>query len=277
MTIFFTGHLGFLGRELIPFLKPIEEIVTFDGDCNDLAALKKFVKLNRVDKIIHSAARGGRRNKIDTQATLINNVTITSNILKFDLPTILFCSGAIYNRENSIDSAKENTSTSSFPSDYYGQSKFISNLIARDNQNCTSLRFFNVFGKSEGLDRFITYNVNQYLAHKPMLIFKDFLMDFFYVKDVLPIIYLWLKQDSIPREMNLVYDKKYFLSEICGLINELSDYEIPITIQENSLSKSYTGDGTLLESLKLPLLGLQNGMQEMFNYFGTKSELTNLN
>jgi len=271
MTIFFTGHLGFLGRELIPYLRPIEEIVTFEGDCNDLAALKKFVKHNRVDKIIHSAARGGRRNKIDTQTTLINNVTITSNILKLELPTILFCSGAIYNRDNSIDNAKENFSTSSFPSDYYGQSKFISNLIARNNQNCISLRFFNVFGKSEGLDRFISYNINQYLAHKPMLIFKDFLMDFFYVKDVLPIIYLWLKQDYIPKEMNLVYNKKYFLSEICGLINKLSDYEMPITIQEQSISNSYTGDGTLLESLKLPLLGLQVGMQEIFNFFGTKS------
>jgi nucleoside-diphosphate-sugar epimerase len=276
MTIFFTGHLGFLGREIIPFLKPIEEIVTFEGDCNDLVALKKFVTHNHVDKIIHSAARGGRRNKIDTQATLINNVTITSNILKFDLPTILFCSGAIYNRENSIDSAKENSSTSSFPSDYYGQSKFISNLIARDNQNCISLRFFNVFGKSEGLDRFITYNINQYLAHKPMVIFSDFLMDFFFVKDVLPIIYLWLKQDFIPKEMNLVYNEKYFLSEICGLINRLSDYKVPITIQENSQSNSYTGDGTLLESLKLPLLGLQNGMQEVFNFLGTKNLLPNL-
>jgi nucleoside-diphosphate-sugar epimerase len=270
MTIFFTGHLGFLGREIIPFLKPIEEIVTFEGDCNDLVALKKFVKHNHVDKIIHSAARGGRRNKIDTQATLINNVTITSNILKLELPTILFCSGAIYNRDNSIDSAIENSSTSSFPSDYYGQSKFISNLIARDNQNCISLRFFNVFGKSEGLDRFITYNINQYLAHKPMVIFSDFLMDFFFVKDVLPIIYLWLKQDFIPKEMNLVYNEKYFLSEICGLINRLSDYKVPITIQENSQSNSYTGDGTLLESLKLPLLGLQNGMQEVFNFLEPK-------
>jgi nucleoside-diphosphate-sugar epimerase len=276
MTIFFTGHLGFLGREIIPFLKPIEEVVTFEGDCNDLVALKKFVKHNHVDKIIHSAARGGRRNKIDTQATLINNVTITSNILKLELPTILFCSGAIYNRDNSIDSANENSSTSSFPSDYYGQSKFISNLIARDNQNCISLRFFNVFGKSEGLDRFITYNINQYLAHKPMVIFSDFLMDFFFVKDVLPIIYLWLKQDCIPKEMNLVYNEKYFLSEICGLINRLSDYKVPITIQENSQSNSYTGDGTLLESLKLPLLGLQNGMQEVFNFLGTKNLLPNL-
>jgi len=43
-----------------------------------------------------------------------------------------------------------------------------------------------------------------------MLIFKDFLMDFVYVKDVLPKIYLWLKQDYIPREMNLVYDKNIF-------------------------------------------------------------------
>ena len=171
MTVLFTGHRGFLGRELIPELELQEDLVFFDGDLTDYDAVKSFIQGKSVTRIIHAASRGGRRNKVDTPQTLLNNVRATTNVLQFSLPTILFCSGAIYNREESVDNAQESNSLLSFPVDYYGQSKFIANSLAKNTSNSNILRFFNVFGPSEGFDRFISFNVSQYIKHKPMTIF----------------------------------------------------------------------------------------------------------
>jgi len=60
MSILFTGHKGFLGRELIPALSMLDEIVVFDGDLLDFEAVRIFAEKCSVTKIFHAAARGGR-------------------------------------------------------------------------------------------------------------------------------------------------------------------------------------------------------------------------
>jgi nucleoside-diphosphate-sugar epimerase len=264
MTLLFTGHKGFLGRELIPGLQKFEEVVQFEGDCCDYSALRKFVKDFGVEKIIHAAARGGRRTKSDSVATFLNNVESTVNILRLELPLVIFCSGAIYNRDISVDQANEKESLSSYPSDFYGQSKFIGNFFARSQANCTVLRFFNVFGVSEGIDRFITFNILQYIKRKPMVIFSDFQMDFFYVRDVAPVLSNWLGNLTPLSEINMVYKNKYFLSEVCEKINSLSDYKVPVQVESFDHSNNYTGNGDKLDSLALNQLGLDTGISEMY-------------
>jgi nucleoside-diphosphate-sugar epimerase len=271
MTLLFTGHQGFLGRELIPDLQMHEEVVHFQGDCADYSALQKFVKDFRVDKVIHAAARGGRRTKTDSVTTLLNNVESTVNILRLELPSVLICSGAIYNRAKPISQAKEKESLSSYPSDFYGQSKFIGTAFARKQNNYSILRFFNVFGVSEGIDRFITFNILQYIKHKPMVIFKDFQMDFFYVRDVIPLLVDWLGDTTQLSEINMVYRSKLLLSEICEKINSLSDYRVPVQVESFSQSNNYTGDGELLHSFRLNQLGLDTGISDMYNFFLRKS------
>ena len=266
MTILFTGHKGFLGRELIPELQLSEEIITYQGDLTDWQSLKNFIHENRVEKIIHAAFRGGRRNKIDTLETLTNNVKSTVNLLRLEIPLILFCSGAIYNRNEPIDEAREEDSLASYPSDFYGQSKFLNNYLAQGQENFSSLRYFNAFGKSEGADRFITFNLLQYIQLKPMIIFKDFQMDYFYVKDTIPVLKSWIKGANLPKEMNLVYREKLFLSEICAIINTLSDYDVPIHFQDSARAQNYTGSGKFFESLKLPQFGLNSGIVEMYEF-----------
>jgi len=264
MTVFFTGHKGFLGRELIPELELQEDLVFFNGDLTDYAAIKNFIQNNSVTRIIHAASRGGRRNKVDTQETLLNNVRATTNVLRFKLPTILFCSGAIYNREHSVDKAQESNSLLSFPTDYYGQSKFIANSLAKNSEKSNVLRFFNVFGPSEGLDRFISFNISQYIKKKPMTIFRDFEMDFFYVRDTVPVLTSWLNDSELPNEINMVYKSKISLSGICDLINSLSNHTVPVHIQEKLGNKNYTGNSQILDSLQFDQVGLQVGIECMY-------------
>lgn len=267
MSLLFTGHKGFLGRELIPNLRLLDEVVLFDGDLTNFRELQSYAQKQSVTRIIHAAVRGGRRNKIDSQEILVNNVQATTNVLNLDLPTVLFCSGAIYNRDFSINCAKEDESLSSFPNDYYGQSKFVSTALARNRAGCNILRFFNVFGPTEGMDRFISYNISQYIKRKPMKVFSDFEMDFFYVADTLAVLTKWLRGDDLPSELNMVYPEKFRLSEICETINGLANHSVPIEIEQPPKNRNYTGSGQRLSSMNLPLLGLIHGLRQMYFEF----------
>jgi len=82
MKILFTGHRGFLGRELIPKLVPDYEVVKFDGDLRDFDELSKFVSLNRIDGVIHAAVRGGRRLKADDYSVLEENLLVGVNVFR---------------------------------------------------------------------------------------------------------------------------------------------------------------------------------------------------
>jgi nucleoside-diphosphate-sugar epimerase len=129
MRVLFTGHRGFLGREIIPLLETSYDVVEFQGDLTNWRELSNFVESKGVNRIIHAAVRGGRRNKQETTDTLLNNLQSSFNIIKTQIPTISFCSGAVYDRRHSLDSVTESQSGDSVPADYYGLSKFIINKI----------------------------------------------------------------------------------------------------------------------------------------------------
>ena len=134
MSILFTGHRGFLGRELIPNLSTNYKITTYDGDLCDFKKLKYFVEQNSVTKIIHAAARVGSRIKQDTVNDLIENLKIALNISKLGIPVLSFCSGKIYGYQESIDDVLEGDIGKKYPEDFYGQSKFlIHELFVNDN------------------------------------------------------------------------------------------------------------------------------------------------
>ena len=266
MTLFFTGHRGFLGRELIPILSKDYEVVVFEGELSNFKKVEHFCDVNKVDKIIHAAVRGGRRNKFDTPQTLIDNLSASINVLRTSIPSLIFCSGAVYDRNLSIDSLAEDHSSRSFPSDFYGQSKFIINQLVQLEKQITTFRFFNVFGPTEGLDRFISFNIDQYIRRKPMIIFKDFYMDFFYVGDACKMVRKWIDNENMPKELNLVYEKKHLLSEVCKLINSLDSYNVPIEFDESGLGMNYTGSHTRISSYSSDFQGLEYGIRAIYGH-----------
>lgn len=264
MNVLFTGHRGFLGRELIPKLSNDFNVKRFDGDLLNFQELHKFVETNRIEKIIHAAVRGGRRIRVDDHKVLEENLMASTNLLIFGLPLLGFCSGAIYGRQESLSNSKEIEAGDRYPSDYYGQSKFLFRQIAIDKPGIQFLRFFNVFGIEETPERFLKSNIRRYISDEPMQVYQDFYMDFFFVEDSLPLIVNWLLGVNLPKEINLVYQNKFLLSEICEKINQLDNHSVPIEIANNQMGKNYCGDGSLLDSQGLQMKGLNYGIEAMF-------------
>ena len=264
MNILFTGHRGFLGRELIPKLESHFIVHKFPGNLLNFDLLQKFVIDHKIDKIIHAAARGGRRVREDSPHTLAENFAVSINIRNLGIPTLYFCSGAIYGRQLPIVEIHEGRTSDRYPSDYYGQSKYLLREIAIKDQQSIFIRFFNVFGQSEGIDRFISYNIQQYKKEQAMRVFQDFVMDFYYVKDALPIVIQWLENKELPKEVNMVYKDKISLIQICESINSLDRHSVPIDLQSNEKGKDYCGNGSILANLNLPTLGLVTGLTDMY-------------
>lgn len=266
MTILFTGHRGFLGRELIPLLSQDFEIVTYDGDLVNHELLLNFIERNSISHVIHAAAKVSNRWETDTSDNLINNLKMTLNIVNLCLPVLTFCSGKVYGYQKSIDNVSENDAGKRYPDDFYGQGKYIIRKLIEDKSSVNLLRFFNVFGKSEDSRKFIKANILRYVNKEPMTVDQDIIYDFFYVNDALPLIRSWIQEKAIPKELNLVYSQKMKLSDVCNLINALGNHRVDIEIKESATGKNYYANGTNLNDMHYSLLGLEKGLQQVYTY-----------
>lgn len=270
MNIFFTGHKGFLGEELIPHLQHNHKVFYSYFDLCDKELVEKYCYDNNIEFIIHAAIRGGRRVREDQADDFYNNILMFENLQRLNISMLNFCSGAAYGRESSIDMPKEFDTGKTIPTDYYGLSKYqISNRCAQ-LYHVKNLRFFNVFGPKETEDRFIKTNIKKYINKEPQTVFADKYMDFFGIEDTKKVVDVYIENFydiDLPDCINLVYDKpKYKLSEICDLINNLSDHKVEIQILSNEQTFNYYGNGELLKYLDLNLNGLIEEIKNCYNY-----------
>lgn len=264
MIILFTGHNGFLGKELIPKISNKYQILSYEGDLSNYEKLDSFVESNSITKVIHAAAKIDIPFGMNGAELLLKNVEMVNNLIKLNLPVLTFCSGKIYGHQNGIHRAKENE-TFLWPEDYYGQSKFIVKKLIEDNKNFTIIRFFNVFGNYESSERFIKSNLLRYASHKPMIVNQNLEFDTFYVEDSLPIIESWLSGALNYKETNTVYQNKLMLTDICEMINKLDKHKVEIVLKNKELGKSYSGNGDRFSALGYELLGLEKGLSVVYS------------
>lgn len=267
MRVLFTGHRGFLGKELVPRLSHDFDVRTFQGDLVDKKELTKFCLQNSIEYIVHSAARGGRRTRLDNHLTYTNNVQSFINVASLNIPTITFCSGAIFGKHTSIDGMSEDCVGPSSPIDPYGKSKHKIWELSQNLDYVSVLRFFNVFGELEDSSRFIRTNILNAINNRPLIIFEDITMDFFYIEDAFRVVREVILGNVSIKDLNLVYAQKNTLFDICQIIIEISRSNSVIQTLNRSVGLNYYGDGSRLERLGVPLAGLDIGIQKCHRFF----------
>ncbi len=176
MKILVTGGAGFIGRYLVDFLLPQNEVTIYDDLSNsskvDIESLiekgAKFVnedildyqKLQKscigFDLLIHLAAKSDVVDSIiNPEITNEVNVTGTENIMKCcienKIKKIIFASSAAVYADSKIP-VTENIKTN--PLSPYGKSKLaaeqkIKKISEEYNINAITLRMFNVYGKGQ--------------------------------------------------------------------------------------------------------------------------------
>mgnify|MGYP003132515144 CR=1 FL=1 len=270
LNVLITGRTGFLGSELESNLKDKYNILQIDRfDLTDLNAVSKIFDNNNIDVVIHTAAKGGKRTKQDSIEDLTDNLLMFQNLVsnsnKYKV-LFNFCSGAAFNKKEEINNISEDSLSSRYPYDYYGLSK---NLIAREcskHDNIFNFRLFGCFGKNETPDRFFSQIKIKYENDMPHTIHQNIEMDFFSSTDVANVIMHYLEnytQNNLPQDINLVYPEKYNLYQLTAKFFNIVKCTLPV-FMEKSGGLSYTGDGTLLNSLGIELEGLELGLQKVY-------------
>lgn len=273
MNIFFTGHKGFLGTELIPHLQKNHNVFYEYFNLCDKKLVEEYCYDNNINFIIHAAIKGGRRVRKDEPSDFYNNILMFENLQRLGINMINFCSGAAYGRDTSIDGLKEYDTGKTIPTDYYGLAKYQISMRCSQLYHVKNLRFFNVFGPQESDDRFIKANIKRYLNNEPQIVFVDKYMDFFGIEDTKTVVDFYIKNFNdinIFDCINLVYDEpKVKLTDVCNIINNLSDHKVDVIVENKEKTFNYYGDGRNMRILSLngvELNGLIEEIRNCYNY-----------
>ena len=68
----------------------------------------------------------------------------------------------------------------------------------------------------------------------------------------------------LPKEVNMVYEEKLQLIDVANLIKTISGSSVRVATKISGTLGYYTGDGSVLSSLGIPLKGLTYGIEEMY-------------
>jgi GDP-L-fucose synthase len=268
MKILITGGNGNLSKLIKKHLSNnYEFIAPSRSELNvlNLNELENFLSKDSYDILIHTAISGGRRTKEENGDVTHNNLLMLENILLFSNKfkmIINFDSGAIYDRTSDILNRKEED-LFTVPTDYYGFSKYLIYKRSLQHNNMYNLRIFNIFHSNEEPDRFVKACFLSKQNNKQITIFENKYFDFVYEDDFVKIVKHYIdnfeSQNKLEKTINICYEEKYKLSDVAKLI--VGDEENRIQILNNDLKKNYSGDGTKLKDLKLPLIGLMKSLE----------------
>tara|TARA_R110002020_G_scaffold5922_7_gene24398 strand:- start:2138 stop:2977 length:840 start_codon:yes stop_codon:yes gene_type:complete len=271
MNILVTGCKGFLARELISYFSDSHNVIKTDRtklDPTNYENVKWFFDLYKVDVVIHTAIKGGKRNDQDNIENFFINTRMFENLSLFsDKYKMMFNfgSGAEFDRTIEIDQTLEEQINYRYPNDYYGLAKnLISKKIVYLNSNIYNLRLFGCFGQFEEPQRLIRSTYENFLNDNDAVILRDKMMDYFYAQDVARVIDFYIKNKDrrLPKDLNLCYSTKHTLSDIAFMIKNLTNTSQGVTIKNNNLGLSYTGCGKKLHDLGIKLSGLEEGVKE---------------
>ena len=275
MNILVTGANGYLGTEISKL--QINDVYFFKGFRNTVNLLnqndlKTYILNNKIDVIIHCAIEGGKRGIKDSLDNFYNNLLMAENILSLSSHVnkiINIASGAEFDRKTDILNNDEEDIFNKCPTDYYGLSK---NIIAKrfndEKTNTYNIRIFGCFDENEINARYIKSCIINNISNKEIIIHEDKYMDFIYMDDLIRIIkYYILNKNLIYKDINACYEQKLKLSEIASFINNITNNQVSIKIENPEKGLNYSGDFKKLKSLEINLTGLTNGILNTYNKF----------
>jgi nucleoside-diphosphate-sugar epimerase len=276
LNIMVTGGNGFLGKEILSsYLKDKYRLFNINRsllNITDFNKVKSFILQKNIDVIIHCAVKGGRRNRIDTAQDYYDNILMFENLINSLSNISLFInfdSGAAFDRRQNIHRFKEEQLGNSVPDDFYGSSKYTISKRILNLEKSINLRIFGCFSANEDDTRLIKSNIKKYISNEDLVLHQNREMDFIYSKDVISVVDFYINNriilNKLPKDINLCYEEKVSLLHILNIINNLSDKKSNIVTNNNNDGLSYSGDGKKLSSLNIKLLGLEYGINEVYN------------
>ena len=271
-----TGAEGFMGSHVVRYLRGLGHSVLAVGrkqcDLTNSCEVDRLFRENLIHSVIHCASEKGFREVVQSSETFYSNLRMYENLsVNHDGLLISMGTGDEFDHSKSVLGVMEEDFGSRIPSSYYGFSKYVVAKLIGSKSRQVNLRMFNLFGLGESSSRFITSSIIKVLKKEPIMVYKNIEMDFFYVGDLCSIIekyingYISLGEVNYPRNLNLCYSEKRTVLDVASIINSVKDYKVPVQTKNYTGDLAhYSGDGSLLRSLGIDFIGLENGIKETF-------------
>ena len=258
MKIAVLGSQGFVGSRLTEYFRDTHTVLPLsrvEVDLLNPTTVKTWLEQHQPDVVINSAATMANTDSVyDTR----NNFGLFMNFHNHrDLfgKFINLGSGAEFDRAGSIDQARESDVFGVIPADSYGFGQNMKSRVSAATDDFYTIRIFNCFGAGEIATRIFP----RALARTEPLQVHDRYFDYFSIQDMCALVEDCINRTWTVKDVNAVYMKKYRISEVlamfCDANNLPRDFEIMSTSSIN-----YTGDGSVLNSLSIPLQGLEHGL-----------------
>ncbi|MCA9748196.1 MAG: NAD-dependent epimerase/dehydratase family protein [Romboutsia sp.] len=268
MKILITGANGYIGSALVKALQDEHEVTPLtrqDCDlCNWDEVTDFFYKKSQeeiyYDLVIHTAAEGGSRLKIDEADVFYNNIKMFHHIWEYR--TIA------YSRLIQISSGAENRRVWNENENlkYYGFSKKIINELTRSSDITQTVKVYGLFDENELDTRFIKSNIKRYINKQKMWVDNGYRkFDFFYMPDFIKIIKYLIDNPGIEK-VSCVYKDMVTLDKVADIINDLDEWEVGRTSWEKRLEDYPAKDyiERVRSVLDLDFIGLEQGIKEVY-------------
>lgn len=259
MKIAILGSNGFVGSNLSRYFSLDHEVVNVVRSTVDLidpVDTRQFLEINNFDVIINAAAimrddiaLTDTRNNLGIFMNLYNNSELFGKLINLG-------SGAEFDKTKNINQAVESDIFQVLPQDSYGFGQNIKSRLCYDKPNFRSIRIFNCFGFGETASRIFP----TILKNETIKISNDRYFDYFCIQDLCKLVDHCIKYDWPISDINAVYLKKYKISQVVNMFCELNNLKRTINHVSDS-DKNYTGNGHILDCLRLDLLGLEKGLE----------------
>ena len=258
------GANGFLGQYLTKFLiaagHKVIPVTRKTVDLTNYWQVDQWLDFNNPDVIINCVTSGGGSRVNDINYTNVQtDLGIFLNF--FNNPKcrryINIGSGAEFDRRRNINNCVESEILSNTPIDSYGYVKNVISRLCLPKDNFYTLRLFGCFDSSEPDIRLF----KKFLANKKINIDEKY-FDTISALDFALIVKYYCETDKIiGKDVNCVYNEKILLSV---LLRKFARAHIPGAIinVSNDRVPNYTGAGNLLNYMKIPLVGLDQGIKD---------------
>ena len=262
MRIAILGANGYLGSYLMGrlidrhYMIPVTRLTV---DLTDYYAVSEWMAEARPDIIINCAISGGGATVNDINYSNVQrDLRIFLNFYNNPMTPMYvnIGSGSEFDLRTSITNAEEESIKTASPLESYG---FTKNTIARmilGRNKFYTLRLFGCFDASEPKIRLF-----KRFKRDGKITIEDRYFDYISAIDFATIVEHYCTSTNLYKDLNCVYNTKLLLSEQLRLF---AKYHVPdglIEVKGHTLGPSYTGLGTRLDNLRIPLAGLEQGFK----------------
>jgi nucleoside-diphosphate-sugar epimerase len=261
--ILITGARGFVGGYIANQLSRDYIICSPDRhelNLIDLVTVNEWFDKNQVDAVIHCALSGREVLGSQDPQYLSDGLLMFRNLwLNRHSYTQFIHLGTAYEFDLDVNNEliKEDEFINHLPNTSYGYAKNIAARIIRDTDNFYNLRLFGNCYETENPIRFFKRIATQ----KEITITNDVYIDYIYMPDIIHMIQCILDGNAQHRDINMVYNTKYRLSELAHMMCDALDIDRNKIKILGSNGKNLTGDGSRLASYGFALIGIEQGIR----------------